>query len=449
MPKKQKQPAPPPPATPANPRRILILTADAGFGHRSAANAAAAALAEAYGEACKVDIVNPLEDRRTPFWLRDSQSDYDKLVREMPELYRLGYDASAAPVPSAIVESGLTVLLFEVMYDLLEQYRPDALLLTFPLYQAPLAAVFAITRRFIPMFTVVTDLVTVHRLWFHREADACLTPNPLVSDLALAYGLRPERVQVTGIPVHPDVVREQRSKAAIRAELGWQPDLPTFLAVGSRRVDRLVDTLEVLNHFGQPLQVVAIAGKDESLYQQMRAIDWHVPVHLYEYVTNMPTLMHAADAVLCKAGGLIVTEALACGLPLMLVDLIPGQETGNAEFVVSHGAGDMARNLLEALQTLAHWMAADRRLLNERAANARRAGKPRAAYDVAEIVWRAAQTGPVTRPAGHIAGRPNLVELLTNFNVRLGNEFIPSRPPKGGSSLPHWLQPPDKSEKDE
>ncbi|MEJ5201228.1 MAG: hypothetical protein WHV66_03245, partial [Anaerolineales bacterium] len=75
-------------------KRILILTADAGFGHRSAANAVAAALHELYGDACQVEIENPLEDKRTPAFLRETQSDYDRIVREMPDLYRVGFGAS-------------------------------------------------------------------------------------------------------------------------------------------------------------------------------------------------------------------------------------------------------------------------------------------------------------------------------------------------------------------
>ncbi len=48
----------------SRPKKILILTADAGFGHRAAANAVAAALTERYGDACRVTVVNPLESRR-------------------------------------------------------------------------------------------------------------------------------------------------------------------------------------------------------------------------------------------------------------------------------------------------------------------------------------------------------------------------------------------------
>jgi hypothetical protein len=66
-----------------------------------------------HGAECELNLVNPLEDRRTPFFLRDSQSDYDLIVKQAPELYRMGYDASDKPIPSAIAESALKILLYE------------------------------------------------------------------------------------------------------------------------------------------------------------------------------------------------------------------------------------------------------------------------------------------------------------------------------------------------
>ena len=93
----------------------------------------------------------------------------------------------------------------------------------------------------------------------------------------------------------------------------------------------------------------------------------------------MPLLMQAADCTVGKAGGLYVTEALACGLPILWVDLIQGQETGNAEFVINGGAGEFANNPTEALESLFHWLDKDCQLRAERARNARRLGHPRAA----------------------------------------------------------------------
>jgi 1,2-diacylglycerol 3-beta-galactosyltransferase len=401
----------------ANKKTILILTADAGFGHRSAALAVQAALEEIVGDECDLHLINPLEDKRTPFFLRDSQSDYDQIVKQAPELYRLGYDASDKPIPSAIADTALAVLLYDVMRDLVATYKPDAIVTTYPLYQSALEAVFTIDRVFVPLYTVVTDLSTVHRIWFHKAASACLVPNQTVRDQAVASNLDPMKVIETGIPVSPRLNKETRSKAEIRRELGWDENKMTILAVGSKRVDRLVETANTLNHSGFPIQLAVAAGKDVNLYEGMKALDWHVPAYLYEYVSNMPLMMHAADAIICKAGGLIVTESLACGLPILLVDVLPGQETGNAEMILQGGAGDMVTIPMQVLETISHWMINDQALLKTRAENSRRMGKPDAARDVAQIVWKAALEGPVDRHRQRIAGRTSLEHILHSYRA--------------------------------
>jgi 1,2-diacylglycerol 3-beta-galactosyltransferase len=255
-------------------------------------------------------------------------------------------------------------------------------------------------------------------MWFDPGVDACLVPTSKARELALSYNMKPDQVIITGIPVHPDIASGSNDKAAVRLGLGWQPDLLTFLAVGSQRVEGLPEILNVLNHFGRPLQLAVVAGKNEVLYRQLQEIDWHVPAHLYDYVTNMPTLMHAADALICKAGGLIVTEGLACGLPLLLTSVIPGQETGNAEFVVENGAGDLVKDPLQALELITHWLMEDGKLLKERSRNAFLVGKPEAALTVAKLLWQAALVGPLDRKGKHIPGRPHLVSLLTRYQVR-------------------------------
>lgn len=405
-------------------KRILILTADAGFGHRAAANAVAASFKFQYGDESQVDIVNPLDDKRVPFFLRDSQTDYDRIVRDMPDLYRLGYQTSTAPIPTAIIERALIVLLYEVMEDLIGQFEPDVILVTYPIYQAPIAAVFDINKCYIPLYSAVTDLVDVHPIWFNKNVDGCFVPTENSQEEAIRSGIPPEKVFVTGIPVHPNIHNEQRGSLEIRSKLGWRPDLLTFLAVGSRRVESLTTTLNVINHFGAQLQIIAVAGKDKDLYRSLIMTEWHIPVHIYEYTSTMPMLMKASDAIISKAGGLIVTESLASGLPILLTDVIPGQETGNAEYVVENGAGDRAETPLDVLEVLAHWLAADKALFYERARNARRLGKPKSAFKVAEMLWKAANEGFLDKPSQHKANRPGLLELLAEFRVQFHDHFL-------------------------
>jgi 1,2-diacylglycerol 3-beta-galactosyltransferase len=371
-------------------KRILILMADYGYGHRSAANAISEALRQTHGQDCVVEIVNPLNDERSPALLRDNQSNYDRLVREMPDLYRLGYQVGGSPVASDLIESAMTLMLFNVLRKIVRQHQPDVIVCTYPFYAAILSAVFDIEKCHIPVLTVVTDLAAVHKLWFHPQTDLCLVPTQTVYDLALDAGLAPERIKITGIPVDPDLANGKQDQASIRSNLGWRPDLFTVLAVGSKRVEHIYDSLRALNHSGLPLQLAVVAGGDDHLYRRLQETEWHLETHVYNFVTDMANLMRAADCVLGKAGGLTVTEALACSLPLILVDVLPGQETGNAEYVTSGNAGDLARDPIEVLEVMCHWLEKGKELYNQRVQNARRLGRPQAAYDVAELVWAAA-----------------------------------------------------------
>ena len=404
-------------------RRVLILTADAGFGHRSAANAIAAALKDLYGNACVVEVANPMSDKRVPAMLRNAQGDYDKLVTTAPKLFSFGYELSDRMAPAAVVDSALTVLLFEALYRLMRRMRPDVIVTTYPLYQAPLMGVSQIRRRHVPLITVITDLTQLHALWFHNAADLCLVPTVQARDLAIKHGLAPGKVQITGIPVNPAIVKHAKDRETLRRELGWQTDLTTALFVGSKRVTSLQKVLRLLNHAMLPLQMVAVAGGDDLLYADLQAIDWHGPAHVYNYVENMPAIMHAADCLLCKPGGLIVSEALAVGLPMIFIDALPAHELANAEYVIRNGAGTWAREPVAALEVLYHWLDAGGALMAHHAAQARRLGRPRAAYDVAERAWALAPLGErPTRGQYYATERSRLVTWLRRHNIEWQEE---------------------------
>jgi 1,2-diacylglycerol 3-beta-galactosyltransferase len=263
----------------------------------------------------------------------------------------------------------------------------------------------------------VTDLVTLHRLWFNWDVDLCLVPTDVAAELALQYKLDPEAVHVTGLPVNPALATPPESKKALRARLGWDTSLFTVLAVSSKRVEGMEDFLHVLNHAGFPIQLIVVAGGDDGLYARLQEAEWHIPVHPYNFVTEMPNFLHAADCVLSKAGGLIVTESLACGLPMLLIQAIAGQETGNAQYVVEGGAGDVTGHPLQLLETLCHWLYDGGRLFQERAANARRLGCPDAAYRAAELIWQLAGRGPVELRLRLPFETEQLKSLLQEFSL--------------------------------
>ncbi len=372
-------------------KRILIFVADLGFGHRSAANAIKTALLNQHGAACSVEIVNPMDSPHTPSFFRSSQQEYDHWVRELPDLYQINYEISDTPMVSSLYESAYVLMLLRAILDTLSRFEPDVIVVVQQTFLAPLDAAFTLLAKRVPVVTVITDLTTIHRMWFHPVSTYCVVPTDDARVQALAAGLSKAQVKQVGIPVNPAFMLEQRSKADIRAENGWAQDMTTVLAVGSKRTRQLTDMLRILNHSGLPLQLVVVAGGDEELHQELERTDWHLPARVYAYADNMPALMRAADVIMCKAGGLIVSEALAAGLPILLFDVIEGQETGNADYVVEQGAGVLAHEPITLLETLFHWLQHDQAGLRKTAAQSKRTGRPNAAYEIAKLIWKATE----------------------------------------------------------
>lgn len=399
----------------ATKRDILILTSDAGLGHRSAAEALAAAFRRRYARSHAVEIVNPLEDERVPDLLREGQNDYNFIVEQAPRLYELGYRMSDGELVALAVRSALTVALYDVMRDLVTTRPVDAVVSTYPAYHAPLQAVRVLEDWDAPIVSVVTDLVNVHRLWWADYVDLCVVPTDAAREQVQAAGVAPERIAVIGIPVDLAIADETRAPTALREALDWQPDVTTLLAVGGKRVDHLMAVLDVLDRSDLALQLALVAGGDDALYTRFQETSWHCPVHRYNFVENLPRMMLAADVMLCKAGGLIVSEGLACGVPLLLADVLPGQEEGNAGYVVEGGAGLRVDDPATALEALRRWTE-DPARLETYAANARRLGAPKAAHTIVERV-EALIAMPHVAPPADDEERRALAALLRRHDV--------------------------------
>jgi len=402
-------------------KKILILMSEAGLGHRSASNALRDTIELQYGDRCTVEVNNPLDHPKTPKALQKSQTDYDEIIKHLPDLYKMGYQISDGTLPVTFIEGGLIVALYLPLRDILLKHQPDLVLLTYPLYQAPLEAVLALNNQpRIPLFTTITDLVTVHHLWFDPNITRLAVPTEEVKKLALKAGLKDDQIIKTGIPVNPRINQlQQVDPKVIRRELGWDEDLTPILVVGSPRMYNLGELLPALDQCDAPFQLVLVAGGNEELHDQLQQTEWQHPAHIYNFVDDLPKMMRASGMNICKAGGLIVTESLASGLPLLLVDALPGQEIGNMEYVVSNGAGAYHTTAEEVQACVTEWFTDDGAKLRQLAQNAKKIGKPKAAYEIIDESWKILQEGPVERAyKPWLKHRHNLQELLAKFNIK-------------------------------
>ena len=92
-------------------------------------------------------------------------------------------------VSKSIMELILIVSLYEVIKDVIEIHDPDIVVMTYPFYQAPLHAVLAIMKNHIPVVTILTDLASVHHIWFNSEVDLYIVPNEIVMNIAIKSGI--------------------------------------------------------------------------------------------------------------------------------------------------------------------------------------------------------------------------------------------------------------------
>lgn len=64
--------------------------------------------------------------------------------------------------------------------------------------------------------------------------------------------------------------------------------------------------------------------------------------------------MSAADCIITKPGGLTVSEAIAKGVPMVLVNPIPGQEERNVEFLLNNGMASLVTKTFPLDDALYH-----------------------------------------------------------------------------------------------
>ena len=137
----------------------------------------------------------------------------------------------------------------------------------------------------------------------------------------------PEKTQVVGNPVRPEVFEKAGERDAIRAQLG-AGDRTVILSfggsLGARRVNEVVADLcawEQKEH--KPVLHIHATGQyGVELFQNLEKEKGFAPgesLMVKEYINNMPELLAAADLVISRAGALTLAELEAEGRAAILI----------------------------------------------------------------------------------------------------------------------------------
>jgi processive 1,2-diacylglycerol beta-glucosyltransferase len=366
--------------------RVLILSASAGAGHVRAAQALEQAFRES-GAAREVRHVDAL-DHVFPPLRRIYGQGYLELVTHAPAVLGWLYDALDQPGRHARLRSALDTLTAGPLARLLERADADWVVCTHFLPAAVASDLKARGRLRSRLAVVVTDF-DAHALWLVPHVDRYFVALEATRRYLAHLGVPAERITVSGIPIDP-VFTEPRNAVAMTRKHGLDPARRTILVTaggfGVGPVERLVRSLLELR---RPAQLVVICGRSAELKRRLddlaaaQPVDGSVTLRVLGYTRAMDEYMAAADLLVGKPGGLTTAEALARGLPMVIVNPIPGQEERNADHLLEAGAAIRCNNLPALAWKLDRLLDDPGRLAAMRT-NARRLARPRAASEIAK-----------------------------------------------------------------
>lgn len=380
-----------------SPPRVLILSASVGAGHVRAAQATQLAI-ERVRPDTTVRHVDVLTLTGALFRRVYAQA-YLDLASHAPHVIGALYDATDRAPRAAKPLDRLQRLIERLnlaKLDALVREGWDAVVCTHFMPADLVSGIRRKRRLSFSLFTVVTDF-DAHGLWAVDHIDHFfVAPRPWGEAHAslVRLGIDPRTISDPGIPIDPCFATPLTQKAA-RTTLNLPANRPCVLLLsGGFGVGPIEDTLRAIiaaPNIDRPFHLVAIAGKNAKLKLALEraaklATD-RVSCSVTGFTTDIASFMAAADLVITKPGGLTTSEVLARGVPMVIMNPIPGQESRNSDMLLEagaavkihspHAAGDKVTRLLNDETKLAAMRSA-----------AKQIGRPNAAMDIAGAVLK-------------------------------------------------------------
>jgi len=385
---------------------VLLLYANVGSGHKRAAEAVRGALLKRGTSPSDIVMLDAME--LVPYGFRYvMQVCFQELTQSLAGQHILGflYDAADHGRAKARFQRTVEDLCMLGMVEKVSELKPSAIVCTHFLPAqlfSGIRAHSAALRRGLPIAVVLTDL-DLQYMWVH-PVDHYFVPRDDAKRVLQAYQasgtehLSHSGVTVSGIPIMPEFsaaaedsrapnARETRAKCL--GMFGLKPldadPRPVVLLVSSGKQLVLAAYRELLSCVN-PVRLLVVMGRQADVRAELEAIPVpprHCSV-VHGFVTDMPSLYRCADLLVSKSGGLTIAEAAAVGLPMVILDPIPGQEQRNADVLLEARAAVKINDLPLLGARVDDILSGNK--LAEMSTAIRGLGRPDAAFVVADAV---------------------------------------------------------------
>lgn len=331
--------------------RILIITAAFGEGHNSAAKNLGLAL-DARG--IENRVIDPCL-LAAPHSTAVIQWGYRIVTTHFPKIWEQIYyatDKCDFSKPSLPLLRGPESFL----QTYIEEYKPSAIVSTYPVYPYFLKRHFDETGVSLPVFTVVTDSIEINASWLRAPTSYFLVTDKATLETMRCWGIPEEEIINTGFSVNPAFSKISPVPSDDDCKPFRVLYFPTAKKPFIRRHSRAI--LDA----SPDVRLTIVMGKNFRLLQsrarQIRA-EYPGRVRLLGWTRKVPELLNSHHLVVGKAGGATVHEAIAARCPMLIHHLVPGQEEGNLKLLQQLNAGDLAENPKDLTEAISKMLAQD------------------------------------------------------------------------------------------
>lgn len=361
--------------------KLLILSVTAGHGHNKTSQALLSAWEALGHEGVILDTYEFLE----PIVGKSVDKGYLMSTKYTPKLYGAVYSFLDKQDLDTLenVPSFSSKEMREKIEEYIVSYAPDAIVCPH-VFTAEIMSKIKDSIGNIPVWGIITDY-TIHPFWQTCQLDGYVIPNELLKAECQRKGMSLRKIYPTGIPVSP-VFKKKIAASEARAQLSLDPEKRTvMLMTGSMGFGNIGKIVERLDQLPSDFQMLVITGNNKRAYRSLSKKEWTHPMHIYGFVNNVDVMMDASDVLITKPGGLSVSESLVKGLPMILINPIPGHEKRNMEFLVNCGVA-MATSKTCAVEDCVYMYMENEWLRDRMRASVGHIRKPDAAENLAEIL---------------------------------------------------------------
>jgi len=368
------------------PKRIVLMYISEVSGHHSATIAIEKALRvlEPQAEISNINAFN----YTNPIAEKIVNSIYMGIIRVAPGIWDYLYDNPEIVKCLEGAKHNVHKKNTPKLKRLFDKLKPDVVVCT----QAfPCGMVAYYKKKYglnLPLIAVLTDYVP-HSYWVYDSVDCYITPSEDVSRRLIDKGIAAEKVKSLGIPFDPRF-NEPLDRDAIFHKHKLSPELPTLLVMGGGQglgpIKTIVKSLEKVD---KDIQEIVVTGTNKKLYNSLKRKikKYKKKIIIFGYAQNINELMHIADIVISKPGGVTTSEVLAKGKPMIIVEPLPGQEANNTAYLTKKGAAikvDEPQKINSVIDGLLN----NPYTLKQLQEAAKQIGRPNSSMDIARLLLK-------------------------------------------------------------